>query len=150
MCFTNCFQSLFCCCSKRQRSEHSVCAIDWALGCFLRLIRRFTFLYLLSSSHNFFGVLSRKKIIIQSKISFVISCLLQLQDLYDSRTNLLTANGAIFNHETDVEIQPGMSFYVSGIILNNCEGYGSNFRYFIFLFPVKLKMQFIPNWPGLL
>lgn len=48
--------------------------------------------------------------------------ILQLHDLYDSRTNLLTANGAVFNHETEVEVRPGISFYVSGIILNNCEG----------------------------
>lgn len=108
------------------------------LDCVLRIDRRFTSIYLFSSSHFFvffflFWCFVGEKYNLKFHTKLF---LLQLQDFYDSRTNLLTPNGSIFNHETDVEIQPGISFYVSGTILNNCEGYAL----IIFLFCIFFSL----------
>lgn len=122
MCLTKCFQSIFCCCSKRRSGHQSVRVKGWVAWCVIDSP--------VNTCHrqNLWLTNSNKKRRFRTLYSTNLTqchVLFQLQDLYDSRTNLLTANSVFFNHETNVEIRPGISFYVSGILLSNCEGYES-------------------------
>lgn len=47
----------------------------------------------------------------------------------ESQLRVFNETDAVYSHETTVELTPGSSFYVSGTILKNCEGFAVNLTY---------------------
>lgn len=53
---------------------------------------------------------------------YLFLTLFQSSGVTESQTKLLTENGAAYSTDTPVVMKLGSSFYVTGNILENCEG----------------------------